>query len=567
MARLLKHERGVTLLEGLIALGVVSVGLLGMARLDTQLQETSGQAKARLQAVRLAHAKLAELRGLATRGAFDALASLPRATAESLVGYSTPGAAATAFARWWSIDGANADPSRRVAVNVAWVDRAGIERLVKVDTVLAWDPPARGGALLAGNSAGKAAPTPSGRASAGNGTTITVPATPPNADGLWVTAADDGRYRLIDATGRVLLSATVAGEAFSNVRGAVYVDQADPTFASRIDNDDVFVVSSVSGFCALSPAKGATPPNALLPLPSTGTAAYRYFTYSCYFGADWYGNIGVVRASAANTNERVCVGDPAVAYVSPSLKSDNRHPSLGTVRAYRGFSGTAPYYASSGIGTRGASYTAAQYNGHDFVLTRIGGVPMDADCSAPLQRVTSPANPFSASGNATVMTPLTETAYLHGGGTVVRGNPGKAFCLSESCPEDGTLEPPLPVTIRVTGTVERVSARASDRPTLASLVTNSGTCTLGGGTGGNAYTFDCSFTGAGFSAGQWSGEITARTAAGEFVCASGVVASPAGSTVGPATPAPETFTFSYAAQSIGVTPTLQFRIGKTAEDC
>lgn len=561
-----RNESGTTLLEGLIALGVVSVGLLGMARLDTHLQETGGQAKARMQAVRLAHAKLAELRTLATRGDFESLASLPQAAAETLKGYGAAAAVATDFTRWWSIEGAGTDPTRRVAVHVGWADRFGVGRQVQVDTVIVWDPPARGGALLAGNTAGNLAPSPGGRAKPGTGT-VAVPTTPPNADGLWVAAGDDGRFRLIDAGGRVLLLADRAGEAFSQVRGGIYVDQADPTFASRIANDDVFMVSSVSGYCAMSPAKGATPPNALLPLPASGAARYRYFTYTCYFGANWYGNLGAVRASDANTNERVCVGDPAVAYVAPALKLDNRHPALGAVRAYRGFSGNAPNYASSGIGVRTTGYSPAAYNGHDYVLSRITGVPRDSDCAGPLQRITTPVNPFSIGGNATVMTPVTETAYLHGGGAIVLGNPGTVFCLSEQCPEDGSVAPPLPVTIRVSGTVERVSASPSNRPTLASLATNSGTCSLSGGTGGNPYTFDCSFTGAGFSGGQWSGELTARTGAGEFVCASGVVASPAGSTAGPNGAAPETFTFTYAGQPIGIAPTLRFRIGKTAGDC
>ena len=560
------REDGTTLIEGLIALGVVSVGLLGMARLDTHLQETGGQAKARLQAVRLAHAKLTELRTLATRSQFDSLASLPQAAAESLQGYSTSGVAATAFTRWWSIETAGNGAARRVAVNVAWADRFGVGRQVQVDTVIAWDPPARGGALLSGSTAGKLAPSPGGRARPGTGT-VAVPATPPNADGLWVAAGDDGRFRLIDSGGRVLLLADQAGEAFSQIRGGIYVDQADANFASRVANDDLFIVSSVSGYCTMSPAKGAVPPNALIPLPSSGTARYRFFTYTCYFGANWYGNLGAVRASDANTSERVCVGDPGVAYVSPTLKSDNRHPALGAVRAYRGFSGSAPYYAASGIGVRATGYTAALYNGHDYVLARMTGVPTDADCAGPLQRITNPANPFSVGGNATLMNPVTETAYLFGGSTVVLGNPGTVFCLTEKCPEDGTLAPPLPVTIRVSGTVERASASPSSRPTLASLATNSGTCSLSGGTGGNPYTFDCSFTGAGFSGGQWSGELTVRTGAGEYVCASGIAASPTGSTAGPSSAALETYTFIYASQPIGVSPTLQFRIGKTAGDC
>lgn len=562
----LRNEAGTTLLEGLIALGVVSVGLLGMARLDTHLQETGGQAKARLQAVRLAHAKVTELRTLATRGDFESLTSLPQVAAESLKGYGAAGVVATDFTRWWSIEGAGTEPTRRVAVHVGWADRFGVGRQVQVDTVITWDPPARGGALLAGNAAGRLAPSPGGRAKPGTGT-VAVPTTAPNADGLWVAAGDDGRFRLIDASGKVLLLANVPGEGFSQIQGGVYVDLADSNFASRVANDDVFVVSSVSGYCAMSPAKGATPPNALLPLPGTGQARYRFFTYSCYFGANWYGNLGAVRASDANTNERVCVGDPAVTYVPPALKSDNRHPALGAVRAYRGFSGSAPYYASSGIGVRATGYSPAVYNGHDYVLSRITGVPTDADCAGPLQRITNPANPFSVGGNATVMTPITETAHLYGGSSVVLGNPGTVFCLTEQCPEDGTLAPPLPVTIRVSGTVERASTSSSSRPTLTSLATNSGTCSLSGGTGSNPYTFDCSFTGAGFSGGQWSGELTARTDAGEFVCPSAFVATPAGSTAGPAAAALETFTFAYASQPIGVAPTLQFRIGKTAGDC
>lgn len=560
-----RGQHGVTLIEALVSLGVVSIGMLGMAQLDAHLTEVSGQAKARTQATRLAHAKLADLRNLATRGEFTALASLAKGTAETLAGNSAAGSASTSFSRWWDVSGSGTAPTRQVRVFVAWNDRYGKARQVAVSTVVAWEEPTRGSALLAGGLAGSLAPRPGGRALPGSGT-ATVPATPPNDAGLWEVQDAEGRYRLIDATGKILLAATTAGERFSEIRGGVYVDQANASFAASVATDDVYVVLSEAGYCVMQPLKGQSPPAALLALPASGTAAYRYLTYRCYVGADWYGNIGVVRTNVANTNDRVCVGDPAVATVSPSVKSDNRHPALGAVRAYRGFSGSAPYYAAAGIGIVGSAYTPATYDGHDFVLARLSGVPADADCQAPLQRLTSPANPFSVGGNATTLSPVTETAYLQGGNAVVLGNPGKAFCLSANCPEDGSLEPPTPVTIRVTGTVERASA-TSDRPTLAGLTTNSGTCAVSGGSGHNSYAFDCEFTGAGFSGGQWSGELRARTGAGEFICSSGFSATPSGSTTGPATPVADTHTFVYASQPIGSAPTLRFRIGKSASDC
>lgn len=569
-------HRGMVLIEAMVALVVMAAGILGIAKLNTFFIEVSGQAKSRTQAVQLAEGKLEELRSLMVRSQFEAIAG----DCDSVYGMSASDVQSTAFERCWTITPETItedDDHAEISVLVSWTDRMNIEQVVDVRSVVAWDDPGKAVALIKpGEGVGNHAETPTGRAKIPANTVppITSGFTP-TVDGLRLKQID-GKWHLADSTGKVVLVATRDDEQFSQIAGNVYIDQNN---LSSLTNEVVYVVISDASFCSMTPAKNPASPSAPTNY-DTGTI-YKYFSYRCYVGANWFGNIGVVRTDSANTNDRVCLGDPAVTAVASDVKSDNRHPALGTSRMYRGYVSAGTFYKSRGIGVQSSDtndYTEAVYDGHDFLLTRITGNPTDADCSAKLRLYdnTNPYDPFSTDAvTHTGFQPdsdtldATETAYLYGDGdTVVLGNPGKFFCFTPTCPD------PLPnaaapqIIINVTGTVTRSPASGSGKPTLASMETNSGSCTISGGNGNNPFTYTCSFTGLGFTGGAWSGTIVATTSTGEYICPTGTSGSALPLPSAPTSATQNTFTFNFTNQSVDAgNSTFNFKIGTTAGDC
>lgn len=550
---------GMMLIEALVALAVLAIGILGIAKLNTFFIEVGGQAKARTQAVQLAESKLEELRSLMVKSQFDAIVSVPEASSETIYGFSASGVQSTQFNRWWSVSDAGTE-GHSIEVFVAWEDRSNLTQQVAVRSVVAWDDPGKSISLVhGGGGAGKYAPTPTGRAKLGEGTMPVDPTVSANPDGLRTQRGVDGKWRLVDAGGNVLLTATVPDEEFSEIAGNVYIDQQN---LSALANGKVYVVISDASYCSMTPAKQAE--SSLLNLGDG--QVFKYFSYRCYVGADWYGNIGIVRTDDANTNDRVCVGDPGVDTVAYSLKSDNRHPALSTVRLYRGYVGNSGSYRSTGIGMQDGSYTAATYDGHDFLLTRITGQPVDEDCRSRLKRYDStwPYEPFST--DAQIHVPVTETAYLYGTETRADsdpfGTPGKFFCFTRTCPEDVTLEPPTPITIHVTVSVTLSSKKK--KVDLPSLVTNSGSCLYSN----SSKTYDCEFTGAGFTGGTWSGSLIVSTAADDYVCPGGISGTVSPLPLGPTAPTPNTYTFELTSQAVNAgNSEFFFKIGDSPTDC
>lgn len=564
-----KKSLGIALIEALIAFSIIGVGMLSLAKLSSRSLQESGQSKARMQAIQLAESKLSEIRTMMVKSQFTSHTSLSESSAEQIYGYSGNNNASTQFKRWWTVANNGAD-ARTISVRVAWTDRSNNTQTVEVNTVVSWNDPGSSTALSLtdpdGGGAGTYATIPTGRAKLGSGTVAVDNTYQESVEVSYgvrqqkstTGESTTGEWLLVDDSGNVLLTATNKDEKFSVISGNVYIDQNN---LSAIKNNEVYVVISDASYCAMLPSKTANPVN---PLTNLGNGSiYKYFSYRCYLGANWYGSIGVVRTDSANTNDRICVGDPAVSYVASNLKVDNRHPALGTSRVYRGYAGTSPYYKSTGVGIQSGSYTPATYNGHDFLLSRITGNPSDADCGTKMQLydTTSPYEPFST--DATVHTPDTETAYLYGGNTKILGNPGKFFCFTTNCPDNVYVNPPEPVTIHINVSIA-LAKDGSDSPSITSLRTNSGACIYANST----KSYDCEFTGAGFTGGKWNGSLIVNTGNNEYICSKTTTGTASPLPSAPHQPQPNTFTFEFVDQNVDAgNATFGFTVGKTLSSC
>jgi Tfp pilus assembly protein PilV len=143
-----RRQRGTTLLEGLVALLVLSLGMFSVGRVQTQLRLNADMARQRSEAVRLAQEDLERLRAFsvvaATAGA-RAYADIVNAT--TTVDASTGYASNTRYQVARSITTASAPNAKNASVTVSWADRAGGDHRVVLNSVISGSNPAYSGAL------------------------------------------------------------------------------------------------------------------------------------------------------------------------------------------------------------------------------------------------------------------------------------------------------------------------------------------------------------------------------------------------------------------------------------
>jgi Tfp pilus assembly protein PilV len=166
-----RGQRGGALLEALIAFLVMSLGVLGVARLQTQLRLGADLARQRSEAVRFAQEEIESLRSFGSANAtsdtssYDAIADDSR-----LADPGTGRAASTRYRIVRTINAGEFDGAKSATVTAAWTDRTGVERQATLHSMIAGVDPAYTGALALVTHGGR----PSG--ALGRSARIPVPA-------------------------------------------------------------------------------------------------------------------------------------------------------------------------------------------------------------------------------------------------------------------------------------------------------------------------------------------------------------------------------------------------------
>jgi len=130
------RQRGISLIEALVALAVMSIGMLGLVSLQTSLRSSSDVAKQRSEAVRLAQQEIERWR------AFTVLDTTEGSTAFADLADGTTTASITGTNATYSQERIVSDlaaPRRGKAltINMGWTDRNGESQSVRLSTAVA----------------------------------------------------------------------------------------------------------------------------------------------------------------------------------------------------------------------------------------------------------------------------------------------------------------------------------------------------------------------------------------------------------------------------------------------
>ena len=519
---------GIGLVEAMVALVIVSFGLLAVARLHGDLIAGSATSKARTEAVQLAQTQIENRRTEVLQSQCNGLLGQDGAAVSH---QSTHTGTNASFNVSITVSAINNNPEHlNVNVAVTWRDakmdqNATPHTLVMRSDVVCDRPGDSANVAIGSLPDGGLVDTPTGLAYMGEGSYTpeqmteikNKPGTITNKvgginDGTYTHFREDGKVELIGEDGIVIMTmkGSTANQGFSTINGKIYIDKDHSlgTGNNDVDSSKVLALSSDASHCTRVFKGGSDfgtgvltnegtvvkPENFNYELFGTSTDPYWHYLYQCYLGEGWYGNIGILRTDSAANSHRICVGDPGI---SPSTSWSNRHPKLTVRRQYRGYEQVQrngrTVNEARGIGINldygveneeseevTARYTAVHYDNHHFLLTPISGNPNDADCKTKLEK---------------------------NGNTLFAGNLGYSVCLTPSCPgESGSTEGPKTL---LSGRIDRLSS-GGNRPDLAGILIDGGVCVITI-THNNYFGYQCEIGRAGWTGSTWSGAMTLET--------------------------------------------------------
>jgi Tfp pilus assembly protein PilV len=135
-------QRGFTIIEALVALLIMTFGLLAASGMQMTLSSNADVSKQRTEAMRLAQEKMEYLRSysqLTTATGVVSWAGLASGTDSNTTNAT--------YSRTWSLGGSSSDTHRVVSVAVSWTDRSGESQSITLNSVISKTDPSDTGFL------------------------------------------------------------------------------------------------------------------------------------------------------------------------------------------------------------------------------------------------------------------------------------------------------------------------------------------------------------------------------------------------------------------------------------
>lgn len=325
------RRKGFVLIEALVALLIIAFGVVAITQLQVLSLFGSSEAKARSEAMALSQVKLESLRNLVEKSKFTGN-PMP-IDEESPLNFSEVGEYAT-YSMEVKVDVPSSLEQRVLTLTTSWTDSKGGPQSVVLNSVIAWDDPSLQASASSGLGGTLISPT---------GSAKRMVKKIPGQKGVY-TDSDKKTY-LLDNDGNVLIYLDpVDGEAqgFATITGKIFFDQNAGNNAIP-SSTNVRVRLSSEGECIYN--------NAVLSALADGSNSFKYFSYTCYVGPGWYGNVGVLVDDdvGGNVKPAICIGDPGFNAGKPDGTLISAHPVESATRSYRGFKGTVGNYLSTGM--------------------------------------------------------------------------------------------------------------------------------------------------------------------------------------------------------------------------
>lgn len=313
-----RPAHGFLIIEALVALLVLTTGLLGLTTLYAHVTSSAAEAKSRSEAMAQAQTLLDKWRNNVLETQYtDNLRDITHIDQQATV------VDGIEYTRSWRISQAGTGlDNKLVEVTVTWPDRAGNTQRVQLNAILGWNDPARG--LMTQYRLQQQVPKPKGDAERKAGVYRpgdTVRLTSPTEGQPTMLQRADNSAPLLELKPK----ADGTAQNFITINGRVYIDQSAIRMPS---STDIYVRLSSEGLCVFDNRT-----NSLSNYPDTGSPVYRYFSYTCYVGPGWYGNVGV-EIQETSSLPTICVGDPSFTNATFSATPVSTEASF---RSYRGF--------------------------------------------------------------------------------------------------------------------------------------------------------------------------------------------------------------------------------------
>ena len=325
-------NKGFGLIEILITLGVLAIGVLGVAALHSTVTKQSQENKARSEAFAIAQSRIEEMRNYTSSATTPVQFHALYADTSGYENTTSIAGVSTVFTRTERI--LTSGELKDIAVAVNWTSSDSKARNINLSTELGFvSPRAIGDTLRERSEPLVSAPT--GRARLGEGVLPEGAVTTSNGDGT-ALYQDGGNDLMLVSGDQIVLTLTNACQTdvgtcldFVKIRGRVYIDKVSQP---GLRPGQVYLVASDAAFCArYYTADGAinTVRAETVSTISTPTGDYEYFDYTCYIGGGWHGNVGILLAGGTTQSDKICVGDPVS--VNPW-----EAPIIAARRSYRG---------------------------------------------------------------------------------------------------------------------------------------------------------------------------------------------------------------------------------------
>ncbi len=338
------QQRGISLVEALIALLVLSLGMLTVSRLQSHLRLGSDIARQRAEAVRLGQEDLETLRAYAVLAASGAARSWAGITSASVtVDASTGYATNTRYTVARQIVATSPLAAKTAAVAVSWNDHTGEAQRVVLNAIIAAADPAYSGALGIAPAAvhtkgafARSSRVPLHAKDLGNGSSVLKPTGTSTVAFVFdnttgrvsarCTGIDPGTATRDLTLGHLANCSSVSAQWLS---GSVRFSQASPPDAAR-GNDAPLAFGIV---LALSGGSYASAPECSSEAVQT-EAGDRYVAYQCVVvplaSGRWFGRSTIVPsgwALGSGANERKVCRYSADLDGSGAIDSNEEHPA------------------------------------------------------------------------------------------------------------------------------------------------------------------------------------------------------------------------------------------------